>query len=202
MIVRNLYNSDEAIIRGIKQGDDRALNALYELCRLSIINYVKKNKGNHDEASDILQDAIIVLVTKIKEAEFILHENTQLKTFTMAVAKNIWYKELRRKSHSPPSKDDSNELPRMSKFVPLSDDYDTYVLETNDEEERNEAIKKVLHLMNQLDQNCQDLIYMRFWGGKKLESIAEIIRKKLSAVKMKSKRCLDELFNQYHYNQL
>ena len=73
MIVRNLYNSDEAIIRGIKQGDDRAVNALYDLCRLSIINYVKKNEGNHDEGTDILQDAIIVLVTKIKKAEFIYH---------------------------------------------------------------------------------------------------------------------------------
>ncbi len=186
MIVRNLYNSDEAIIRGIKQGDDRAVNALYDLCRLSIINYVKKNEGNHDEGTDILQDAIIILVSKIKKAEFILNENTQLKTYTMAVAKNIWYKELRRKGG----------------LAELPEGYDEYVSDANDEEEKNEAIKKVLHLMNQLDQNCQDLIYMRFWGGRKLESIAEIIRKKLSAVKMKSKRCLDELFNQYHYNQL
>lgn len=55
--------------------------------------YVIRNSGTSKDAEDLFQDVMIVLVEKLNKDNFQLR--AKLKTYIMAIAKNLWLKKLR-----------------------------------------------------------------------------------------------------------
>lgn len=58
-----------------------------------VIWYVKQNSGSSADAEDLYQDALIVLLEKLSQDDFIL--KASLKTYIFAICKNLWLKNIR-----------------------------------------------------------------------------------------------------------
>ena len=95
MTERRLYNTDEQLLQGFRENDDRAWSIVLNDIdlRKMIFSLVIKNSGNEEDAIDVLQDALIVLCEKVKLGTFEL--SSKLSTYLYGIARNIWYKKLR-----------------------------------------------------------------------------------------------------------
>lgn len=88
--------SDNEFIEGFKQSDQRMLNAFYKLHFASIQQLVILNGGDSQEAKDVYQEGIIVLYEKILDNKLVL--TSSLKTYLYSICRNLWLKQLQRKS--------------------------------------------------------------------------------------------------------
>ena len=88
--------SDETIIQKIKSGDEKILIYLYKDYFKLIKNFILKNSGEEDQVDDILQETIIALWRNVQKPSFLLH--SKFSTYVLAITKNIWFKELKKKS--------------------------------------------------------------------------------------------------------
>jgi RNA polymerase sigma factor (sigma-70 family) len=87
--------SDKSIIEGILTQDDKTLNWLYDNYFQAVKNHVIKNSGNHEDASDVFQDSIIVLYSQITNKT--LNLTSDIKGYFFGIARNIWSSHLRKK---------------------------------------------------------------------------------------------------------
>ncbi len=91
MQIRN--QSDKETFLGLKSKDNQAYEILYKFYYPSVKNFILKNNGNEDDAKDIFQETIIVLLEKVPKDDFNL--TSSLKTFIFAISSNLWLKRLR-----------------------------------------------------------------------------------------------------------
>ncbi|MEA1885686.1 MAG: RNA polymerase sigma factor [Bacteroidota bacterium] len=91
-------HSDKKLIEGIRKGDDKSVNYLYESFFDTIKSYVLKNTGTEDDAYDIFQDAMMVLFKKAQLNH--LHENTDIRAYVFGISRNLWHEHLRRNRKS------------------------------------------------------------------------------------------------------
>ena len=87
-------HSDKKLIEGIRKGDDKSVNYLYDSFFDTIKSYVLKNTGTEDDAYDIFQDALMVLFKKIQLNN--LAEDSDVKGYIFGVSKNLWHEHLRK----------------------------------------------------------------------------------------------------------
>lgn len=71
----------------------KACDQLYVLYYPVVEQFVPHNNGTHDDAQDVFQETMLVLLQKIPTNGFAL--TSLLKTYLFAVASNIWLKRLR-----------------------------------------------------------------------------------------------------------
>lgn len=50
--------------------------------------YISKNNGNEEDAKDIFQDALFIIIEKIHNNDFVLQGT--LSTYLFAICKNLW----------------------------------------------------------------------------------------------------------------
>ena len=86
--------TDDILLVQLKTGDNASFQLLYKFYFPSVASYVKQNMGNTEDAEDIFQEAILVLLQKVRQPDFIL--TSALKTYLYAIAKNLWLKRLRK----------------------------------------------------------------------------------------------------------
>jgi RNA polymerase sigma factor (sigma-70 family) len=84
--------TDDLLISKLKAEGSAAYELLYKFHFPSIVNFIRKNSGTAQDAEDIFQETIIILLGKVRQPEFVL--TSSLKTFLFAIAKNLWLKKL------------------------------------------------------------------------------------------------------------
>lgn len=85
--------SESVIINDLKNANEHAFADIYTLYYPLVRNFVLRNSGQETDAEDLFQDAMIVLVEKLRRQDFYL--TASLKTYVMAIAKHLWFKKLR-----------------------------------------------------------------------------------------------------------
>ena len=63
--------SDEQILKGILRHDNLILQHIYKQYYYNINYFIRKNQGSDDDASDIFQEAVIIIYRKIKENDLV-----------------------------------------------------------------------------------------------------------------------------------
>ena len=81
------------IIEDLKGESNYAFGVLYKEHFGMVSRFVINNNGEADDAEDIFQDTMLVLVEKLRQDNF--HLTASIKTYIMAIAKNLWLKRLR-----------------------------------------------------------------------------------------------------------
>ncbi len=69
---------------------------LYENYFEGVVAQVCMNGGQRDDGADIFQEAVLVLIDKVKTGQF--RGDSSIKTFLFAIARNLWLHELRTRS--------------------------------------------------------------------------------------------------------
>jgi RNA polymerase sigma factor (sigma-70 family) len=85
--------SDQETFLGLKSRDNHAYEILYKFYYPSVKHFIIKNNGTKDDARDIFQETIFVLLQKVPKDDFNL--TSSLKTYIFAISSNLWLKRLR-----------------------------------------------------------------------------------------------------------
>ena len=80
--------TDQEIIQGIKSGESFAVKFLVRDFLPVIRYFISKNNGNEEDAKDIFQDALYIIIEKIYNNDLVLQGT--LSTYLFAICKNLW----------------------------------------------------------------------------------------------------------------
>lgn len=154
--------SDEQILKGILRHDNLILQYIYKQYYYKINYFIKKNQGSEDDASDVFQEAIIVIYRKLKENDLIF-EKSSFAGYLFSVCRFLWLKQLEKRRI---------ERERLNDSLPFQEDlYDENLVELIDKNERYGLYQK--HFAT-LSTDCQKLMQM-FFEKIPLREIAKVM---------------------------
>jgi RNA polymerase sigma factor (sigma-70 family) len=85
--------TDDALVQRLRTRDEAAYAVLYRFYFPIVERFVRQNNGTVDDARDIFQETLLVLLDRVPSDDFTL--TSSLKTYIFAVASNLWLKRLR-----------------------------------------------------------------------------------------------------------
>lgn len=88
---------DADTLQGLRQRDQAAFAILYQFYYPAVERFVRRNNGTRDDARDVFQETVLVLLDKVPRADFVL--TSSLKTYVLAISSNLWLKRLRAARH-------------------------------------------------------------------------------------------------------
>jgi len=143
------------IIKDLKGENNKAFGQLYKEYFGMVKHFVTKNNGRVDDAEDIFQDTMLVLVAKLQQDNFEL--TACIKTYIMAISKNLWLKRLRTAYRETEFRDIHNNL---------------FYEEINSAIEEEKSYKdKIQNYLHKITTHCQGLIHDIFFKEKSIEQI-------------------------------
>lgn len=80
------------ILRELRKEKNNAFGQLYAKYFGMVDHFVTHNSGRSTDAEDLFQDTMVTLLEKLRQDNFVL--TASLKTYIMAIAKNLWLKRL------------------------------------------------------------------------------------------------------------
>lgn len=148
---------DSTIFKDLKGENNAAFGDLYKKYFPTIRRFITNNSGSTTDAEDIFQDTMIVLVEKLRQDHFYL--TASIKTYIMAISKNLWLKRLR-------------DTDKTTEFTDLYNDkfYDEINLAI---EQEKTYWDKLQNYMTQITDHCNRLLHDMFFKNKPIEQIQE-----------------------------
>jgi len=156
MSIKN--QSDHQTYLGLKSKDNQAFEVLYKFYYPSVKNFITKNNGSVDDAKDIFQETILVLLEKVPKDDFNL--TSSLKTYIFAISSNLWLKRLR----------DSNKIVRieLDMYEKYLTDYEEAEIDAN-----QNNIKRALNVFKKVTNKCKVLLTAIFYDEKNIETVTK-----------------------------
>ena len=146
---------DKAILENLKNEDNASFKVLYKFYFPSIATYITKNYGSTEDAEDIFQEAIIVLLQKVRQQDFVL--TSSLKTYLFAIARNLWLKWLRDK-----------KLISVDNLEKYQQESETFLFELKTEPTKEE---KLTSWLKRITENCQRILKALFFHKEPMGSL-------------------------------
>lgn len=170
-----------AIIRQARRGNKNALATLYQMHKVAIYTYVfYRVKGNSTLADDLTAEVFGRMVAKIHTFR---SNGKPLIPWLYTIARNLIADHYRNETKEEDQFDDSLEQvespwvgqnPELSAQISFDSQY-------------------LLRALNKITAEQQDLIILRFIEGRNVAETAEIMGKRVGAVKTMSRRALASL---------
>ena len=150
--------SDNTLLDKLKAEDRSSFELLYKFYFPSVASYIKRNLGNNEDAEDIFQEAIIVLLHKVRQPDFVL--TSSLKTYLYSVAKNLWLKRLR-----------DNKLIHVTNQMQLEafqNESEVFMVELYPEKSKEQQVQRWLE---KITANCQRILKAIFYHHELMDSL-------------------------------
>lgn len=145
-----------SLFNALIKGESKGILEIYETVFPIALKHISRNKGNKDDAEDIFQKALIMIITKFKVKNYEPIEN--FESYLLGICKNLWLKELSfRKKWVTKTQNSELNNEGNAKMLALA------ILEND----RWEAYKRNFNL---LSDNCKKVLSLYF----KKKSYAEI----------------------------
>jgi RNA polymerase sigma factor (sigma-70 family) len=151
------YLPDDVLIKLMKEEQNESFALLYNYYFSSVAGYITKNSGSQDDAKDIFQETVIVLLQKIRQPDFVL--TSALKTYLYSIAKNLWLKRLRNNKYV--AVDDITTSSQETEELSID-----FIPERTAEEKVTDWIKKIT-------LNCQQILRAIFIDQESMASVME-----------------------------
>jgi len=170
--------SDQEIIQGLKSGDSYAVKFLAKDYLPVVRYYISKNNGNEEDAKDIFQDALYIIIEKIHNNDFV--PQGTLSTYLFAICKNLWLMALDRQKAAK-----NYELRRLADHI---------------DNDFSEAVDHVFYenifrqCFEEMDQVSQKILKM-YWMEISPSEIADKLGYSYGYVRKKKSECMKELKN-------
>lgn len=82
------------LVKELLQADiNRPVKYLYDHYFETVATDIRMSGGNADDAADIFQESVLIVIEKIKNGKF--KGNSSVKTFLLGIARNLWLHEQR-----------------------------------------------------------------------------------------------------------
>lgn len=178
-----MHLSDEQLLELLlseKKGPvNEGLRHIYQEYFPLIRSLVTSNSGSAENAADVFQEAIIVLMRQLRNGRF--ERKSSLRGFLYGISRNIWLKELRKKSLKTVSLTEVSD-----QLLIESDGYDSTVFA--------DRKHKIGAFVSRLDENCRALLRAFYYQRHSVKEIMRIFDiESESAVKNRKYRCMKKL---------
>ena len=147
---------NDEIIQLLFDNDQHLYKNLYEYEFPKIYWHIQNNSGSFEQAKDVFQDALVIVLEKIIQSNFDLTCN--FGTYLFSICKNLWYSQLKKQ------KEDT-----ASKMNHRGD----YVVDFVDPEEKPDEYENIACAIGRLGAGCQKLLNLFYYEQQSWETIAE-----------------------------
>jgi RNA polymerase sigma factor (sigma-70 family) len=170
--------TDEQLIISLKRRDNHVVSYIFKKYMPMIKYMVKELKGKEEEAEDLFQEALIIIIKKIDSDELIL--TAKFSTYLYAICKNLLESRLKRKTV------EEKYLIRKVETVfdeDFSEDYD-----------KKYQYKMYKHYFAKLGESCQRILNM-YWLDVPVKEIAKALNSTEGYVRKKKLECKERLID-------
>ncbi|MFN0013705.1 MAG: RNA polymerase sigma factor [Saprospiraceae bacterium] len=174
------YETDNALLDALRKKEPAAFESLYRQYYRMVAKQVNDQGLPNEDAEDIFQEVLLVLVRKIHDTDFVL--SAKLSTYLFAIARNLL---LKRSGKQPLVQLDEN----------ITKPLDVQLPDTGPSEQE-ERINAVIGCLAQMEGDCRTLLLMSFYEKRSQVEIAEALGYSEAFVKVKKHRCLSYLRKQ------
>jgi RNA polymerase sigma factor (sigma-70 family) len=140
-----------------------AVQRLYDDCFDDIKKMVKKYRGKEEDAEDVFQEGMLILLTYCKRSSFVL--TTPLCGFLYSICAKFWWKKLKKSERLEITFKDFSEYINLKHVIALQEEEELKA-------QRLRLIWKHLRLMPEIQQHVLRLFYLE---GKSHSEIAETV---------------------------
>ena len=148
---------ENELLKGLALGDKKAVETIYKDNFNMVQSLVINNNGSAQEAKDVFQEAMIVLLEKARSGSFEL--NCQIKTYVYSVCRRIWLKRLQQYNRY------TNEVESMVGTVPVEEDVEEY-------EKKDQEFTMMEKAIGSLGEPCKSLIEAFYIQKRNMQDIA------------------------------
>ena len=141
-----MINENNELLESLVRGDRATVQKLYQVVYPKVISYVLKNRGNHEDAEDIFQKALMQIIARYKVNPFDI--NSTFDGYLYVVCRNLWLRELKSRT-----KEVTND-----KVLELTSEEDDIALSAL-EQEKWELFQEKLSVIS---QKCKQLLQLFF----------------------------------------
>jgi RNA polymerase sigma factor (sigma-70 family) len=174
-------STDVRFLEYLRKGSSTAFEELYRKYYRMAEDLVFRLNGNREDAQDVFQEALFVLVKKLREPGFTL--SGKLSTFLYAVIRNIWLKRTGKMSNEV-------SMDEKSLTVALTR---SEVQDGLSASEREILLLTINEKLNELEEGCRLILLHAFYQQLPHAEIARIFGYSEAFVKVRKFRCLEYL---------
>jgi RNA polymerase sigma factor (sigma-70 family) len=143
--------NDSILLEGLQQKNEKTIYEVYSSYYTSVEKYILVNSGSEQDAEDVFQDTVMVLLAYVSKDGFTL--TSSIKTLIFAIARRLWLKQLRNRRR--------NETLRDLEFE--QQDFLTHWEEIERSERKYNSLPQVL---SRISVHCSGLLKQLFLTGK------------------------------------
>lgn len=155
--------------------NDESLDAFYQHNFPKIEKMVLVNSGTTDQAHDLMQDAIIILLKNLKSPDFKL--TAKLETYFFGIAKRMWLYKLRGRKG----------------VTALDETIHSSELEQTEDAVKQERIAFIKKGLEQLGKECREVITRFYFWKMPFDEIESIMGYAQGYGRVKKSRCMNDL---------
>lgn len=166
-----------------KSNPNQAISQLYSQHYGMLEHLILTNSGQAEDAADIIQEAMLVVVKMIRNEKF--RGESSLKSFLYSICKNLWINELRKRK--------SNQY-RNEQYENEKSQIDLSVVE---EIQQMENLRFVMNLFETLGEKCKQVLTLFYFEELSMRDICEKLAFSSEQVlRNKKYKCLQSLIQQ------
>lgn len=175
----NSVHEDQLYIDGLANNNSKIIESIYKKFAPKVVQYIRNNSGDLDQAQDVIQDVLVTLYNQAKTKG--LHLSCPFDAYFFLLCKRRWLNEIKKSS---------------SKEVTFNQDdvyKDESVVEMANETEIFETKQSLFDEMFQkLGEKCQEVLKLSF-VLKTLEEVALQLNVTYGYLRKKKSLCTGQL---------
>lgn len=175
-----IANTQQGILQELRLPEiEKPVKQLYELYFEAIVTQTVFNGGNQEDGADIFQDAVLILIEKVKTNEF--RGDSSIKTYLSAIARNLWLFELRTRER------------RKKRETVFSS------IEITDQPFENPMVKKqqnsdLLSVLEKIGDNCKKILTGFYFEEKSMRDLlVEFDYQSEQVLRNRKSKCMKKL---------
>lgn len=177
---------EKELVEKIIKKDKKAFYEFYQEYYPKIVKFINRQIKDSSQAEEIAQDTFIDFLEGLRDFRF----QSTVKTFIFSIARNKTIDWLRKK--------------RLKKI--LFSSLPSYIIEglkvvfIDDEIKRNELSRRIKKVLQQLPNDYQMVLRLKYWEGEKVKTIAEKMAMSFKATEsliFRARKAFIKIFQNY-----
>ena len=174
-----LIHEDQKYIEGLLQNNSFIVQSIYDKFVPKVVNYIKNNSGDIDQAQDVIQEVIISIYNQAKTKK--LQLSCPFDAYFFLLCKRKWLNELKKSSNK--------EVTINEEVLSKDDDASQCVIDTEIFIEKQQLFNE---MFQKLGDACKELLKVTF-QIKSMEEVAEKLGLTYAYVRKKKSLCIGQL---------
>jgi len=142
-------------LHGNRADQQLYFDRIYARCFPQIRSYLVQNNGNLEDAQDVFQEVLLILLRKIDDPQFVFTSSPN--TYLYALARNIWLNRLKSR--------------RIIQSVELTDDLN-HVTDDTEAENECEIENRLSRWISKITRRCQQIIHAIFFLKEPIDNLS------------------------------